>query len=276
MQKAVDFYNQKKDEKRKDRLNDPLLCLKRFHNFIKASLIQNFSAPRLKIVDLACGKGGDLMKWKRMDPLSYLGIDPAENSIAQAKERCTEIDAHFPQFQFRVESFAELSPMGQGDVDVISCQFALHYAFASERDADHVFAQVSQALKPGGVFMGIVPDASAVLSRANKDHPLMKIVMALIPTEKKFGQEYFFTLPGAVEACPEYLVHEEHLQKLGEKHGLQWNVSKSINIQTYYHMHKKNLGLLAKNFQFLNAQGRYSSEEWDVSGVFRIFYFIKQ
>ncbi|KAK2761750.1 mRNA cap guanine-N7 methyltransferase [Arachnomyces sp. PD_36] len=87
--------------------------LRSFNNWVKSTIIQKFSpdeeflsrandvkdwadgAPppaeqkRLLVIDLGCGKGGDLGKWQLApQPIDlYLGLDPAEISIEQARER---------------------------------------------------------------------------------------------------------------------------------------------------------------------------------------------
>ncbi|KAI9806525.1 MAG: mRNA cap guanine-N7 methyltransferase [Piccolia ochrophora] len=91
--------------------------LRSFNNWVKSTIIQKFSAnedfnaggssstrfaegmggggldgdgPRgLSILDIGCGKGGDLFKWQQA-PQSvdlYVGVDPAEVSIQQAQDR---------------------------------------------------------------------------------------------------------------------------------------------------------------------------------------------
>src|SRR5262249_24876043 len=47
------------------------------------------SGSGLKVLDIGCGKGGDLLKWKSAPQAVdiYVGVDHAEVSIKQAKER---------------------------------------------------------------------------------------------------------------------------------------------------------------------------------------------
>lgn len=48
-----------------------------------------------------------------------------------------------------------------GSFDVVSCQFAIHYSFASEARARMAMRNVSMVLRPGGYFLGTcAPDAS--------------------------------------------------------------------------------------------------------------------
>ena len=37
--------------------------VKRFHNKVKRGLLQTFAGGKERLLDLACGRGGDLLKW---------------------------------------------------------------------------------------------------------------------------------------------------------------------------------------------------------------------
>ncbi|KAF2227613.1 S-adenosyl-L-methionine-dependent methyltransferase [Elsinoe ampelina] len=72
--------------------------LRSFNNWVKSALIQKFSQPdipvqELLVLDIGCGKGGDLQKWAAAPqaPTLYVGIDPAQVSIEQARERYEEM-----------------------------------------------------------------------------------------------------------------------------------------------------------------------------------------
>jgi mRNA (guanine-N7-)-methyltransferase len=43
--------------------------------------------------------------------------------------------------------------------DIVSIQFSVHYAFETEEKARTLLKCVSGALKPGGAFVGTVPNA---------------------------------------------------------------------------------------------------------------------
>eukprot|EP00965_Chrysotila_dentata_P131403 4343819-Pleurochrysis_carterae.AAC.1 len=117
--------------------------IRSFHNFVKARLIADACAeasltgPAARFLDMCCGNGGDLGKLPPNGIEEYCGIDLANEAVKRASERlkgmrgfkgnafafnafsitCGEVLANMPKF------------------DVVSCQFALHYAFSSERTA---------------------------------------------------------------------------------------------------------------------------------------------
>ncbi|GAO14981.1 uncharacterized protein UV8b_00510 [Ustilaginoidea virens] len=83
--------------------------LRVFNNWIKSCIIQRYSPDEdhtpgsremgrssgrdLLVLDIGCGKGGDLNKWQLApQPIQlYVGLDPADVSIHQAKERYRSI-----------------------------------------------------------------------------------------------------------------------------------------------------------------------------------------
>lgn len=55
-----------------------------------------------------------------------------------------------------------LPPNGQ-PFDVVSMQFCMHYAFETEGKARTMLQNVSNWLRPGGVFVGTVPNGTQLL-----------------------------------------------------------------------------------------------------------------
>lgn len=73
-------YNSRPNTGVLDRAESPIIRLRNFNNWIKSVLIQEYvcklPAKQKTVLDLACGKGGDLPKWKRsgVTKLVCLGI----------------------------------------------------------------------------------------------------------------------------------------------------------------------------------------------------------
>ena len=58
-----------------------LTCLRSFHNYIKSVLIKSVSTKGDILIDLACGKAGDLSKWTNAKLSFVLGIDNSPDNI---------------------------------------------------------------------------------------------------------------------------------------------------------------------------------------------------
>ncbi|XP_021799945.1 mRNA cap guanine-N7 methyltransferase 1-like [Prunus avium] len=59
----------------------PIIHLKKLNNWIKSVLIQLYARRGDAVLDLACGKGRDLIKWDKAKIGYYVGIDIAEGSV---------------------------------------------------------------------------------------------------------------------------------------------------------------------------------------------------
>ncbi|KAL5001874.1 mRNA capping enzyme-domain-containing protein [Aspergillus recurvatus] len=205
--------------------------LRSFNNWVKSTLIQKFSpdeefvsravdtkdwangaAPpsvdekRLLVIDLGCGKGGDLGKWQLApQPIDlYVGLDPAEISIEQARDRYAQMKTGRGPRQRRGPLFhAEFAPKdcfgewlgdvpivqqvgieanvgpggsvmssrwGGGGFDVVASMFTIHYAFESEDKARQMLRNVAGCLKKGGRFLGVCPNSDIISAKVAEFH----------------------------------------------------------------------------------------------------------
>lgn len=193
--------------------------LRNLNNWIKSTLIQKFSRPEiptqhLHVLDMACGKGGDLGKWEKAPqvPAMYVGCDIASVSIDQARDRFVKARQQHSRGRFnrgppmQVEfyvhdtfgsSLGELSIVPRigfnpnagpgpniingapiyGGFDVVSMMFALHYSFETEVLARGMLRNVSGALKKGGRFIGVMPNSDVISHK-------VKELLALGPADK--------------------------------------------------------------------------------------------
>ncbi|KAL7817602.1 mRNA capping enzyme domain-containing protein [Trichoderma aethiopicum] len=188
--------------------------LRVFNNWVKSCIIQRFSpdedhtpgsreqgrssGKELLVLDIGCGKGGDLSKWQQApQPIQlYVGLDPANVSIEQAKDRYRQMasrggrghrggrynrppprlfDARFHVKDCYSESIEDVeiirqvgfdpSPMNRRGFDVVTMMFSMHYAFESEKNARTMLRNVAGALKKGGRFIGCIPNSDVLGER---------------------------------------------------------------------------------------------------------------
>ena len=143
--------------------------LRRFHNWVKAVAIEQAVGARsragdLRVLDLACGRGGDLHKWRRFGPLDYVGADASGAVLAEAAaraEQVPEVRATFRELDMRAPDAA--ARLG-GPFDVVSCMFGPHFAYSSDADAATFVEQLRAACPVGGAFACIFPCADAIRS----------------------------------------------------------------------------------------------------------------
>jgi len=185
--------------------------LRSYNNWVKSTLIQKFSPNEsfasgqhsadgsgdemLRVLDIGCGKGGDLGKWQKAPQRVglYIGVDPAEVSIEQAKGRYQEsrhksrgriFDAKFYAKDGYGEWLGEIpiirevgidqnvgpdgngsSRWGGGGFDVVTMMFCMHYAFESEEKTRGMLRNVAGALKKGGRVIGVTPNSDVIKDR---------------------------------------------------------------------------------------------------------------
>src|SRR5277367_3224675 len=95
-------YNEREERGREARQESRIFKLRKFNNWVKSVLIAKFIPERteeeidedrgLFVLDIGCGKGGDLGKWqKQRDVQAYVGVDIAEMSVMHAEQRAAEL-----------------------------------------------------------------------------------------------------------------------------------------------------------------------------------------
>ena len=196
--------------------------LRSFNNWVKSTIIHKFSPNEegreedlLKVLDIGCGKGGDLGKWAQA-PQSvgyYVGIDPAEISVDQARDRYMQMrpdgsggssrgrggrgghqgvrnkrifDAAFLIDDAFANSLGDLPIIRQigfgpgsrwgpsGGFDVVSMMFCMHYAFETEAKAKGMLANVANSLRKGGRLLGVIPNSDVIRNHVVDFHKRQK------------------------------------------------------------------------------------------------------
>nr|SVE76431.1 EOG090X07I2 [Daphnia longispina] len=247
---VANHYNQLLERGVAERKESRIFHMRNLNNWIKSRIIGNIldqirkdngSHCRLNVLDLGCGKGGDLLKWERGNVHHVVCADIAETSIEQCKERYATLkhrsrnnvfSAEFIAADCSKESIRERMADRELKLDLVSCQFAFHYSFESLPQAEQMLANVSSNLQPGGYFIGTTTDANDIIRRLgrNEDPENRKFGNAIFSVEfpeetpldppPLFGAKYNFHLEEVVD-CPEFLVHFPTFEKLAKKYGLK-------------------------------------------------------
>ena len=179
----------------------------KFHNKIKDSLYDANVIKHKPLLELASGRGGDLMKWKRTHPELVVAVDISLSNIISPKQgaaaryltyirenpkqrvpKCLFVEGDMCQYPLleqpdrymKILTGKETAQTSYLKVfenvntfDTISCQFALHYACKSEE----VFRDFAKNLQEYGknVFFGTCSDGQAIYSLliGKKSHTFM-------------------------------------------------------------------------------------------------------
>lgn len=267
-------YDNLPEKGRESRVQSRIYHMRSFNNWTKSMLINEYLekirksdgfSGKVSVLDLGCGKGGDLTKWHKAKVDQVVGVDIAATSIEQCKDRYHEMKGRNRGRIFQAEFHAvdctkqrarDFYRNQEQQFDLVSCQFALHYCFESLPQAECMLQNISENLKKGGFFIGTTPDSNDIMSRLQASptgnsfgNSVFSVDFeegSLGKTLPLFGAKYNFHLTEVVD-CPEFLVHFPTLVKLAERYGLMM-IGKQ-RFQNYFQQrkeHHEGKGLLGK------------------------------
>ncbi|KAL0300068.1 UNVERIFIED_CONTAM: cap guanine-N7 methyltransferase 1 [Sesamum angustifolium] len=288
-----------------EREASPIIHLKKLNNWIKSVLIQLYAKRGDAVLDLACGKGGDLIKWDKARIGYYVGIDIADGSIEDCRTRYNgDADHHqrrkkfsFPArlicgdcFEVRLDKvLAEDAPF-----DICSCQFAMHYSWSTEARARRALANVSALLRPGGIFIGTMPDANVIIKRLRQaegwnsvtvytGYVLMKNLkkrLCVFPSKDVHVVIISLTLAQDAVDCPEWIVPFHVFKALAEEHGLELVFVKNSHAFVDEYLKKPEFVELMRRLGALGDgkedHSTLSPDEWEVAYLYLAFVLRKR
>lgn len=219
-------------------------ALREFHNRIKGQLI--FDSKRNtngeKLLDVAVGRGGDIMKWSRAKFKYVTGFDSDKKSIYEkhafdgAIKRFQSLkkgNIYTPKCFFWNISATDpnvleiLNGKDRGTIyDVVSCQFAIHYFI---NDLDILLNMISKKLRKGGLFIGTTIDGDLLFKNLEKGDIKIPFLNVSKKTEKSYiyeivssgdnsSRETYYDYRGALS---EYFVFKEKTVEMCKKYSLE-------------------------------------------------------
>eukprot|EP00116_Pleurobrachia_bachei_P004405 sb/3464667/ len=298
---ARQHYNKLEQVSLAQRGDSRIANLRGFNNYVKSLVMNDFRARigplgdrGAVILDLACGKGGDLRKWGLAKPSHVVCVDIADVSIAQCKTRYEErpreltFKANFIVSDCTRDDLSDKYTehnIHDVEFDLVSCQFALHYAFESQVQAIRMIKNATSRLKPNCFFFGTIPRSDYFVkryktltggdTRFGNDVFHVDFTHPGITHFPLFSSQYVFYLDGAVETLPEYLIHFPLLKVMMEAEGCECVLECPFSEYIYDSEGRmKEVDVVSKT-RGLNSQGTISREEWEVINCYMVFGFRK-
>ncbi|XP_052441272.1 mRNA cap guanine-N7 methyltransferase isoform X1 [Carassius gibelio] len=242
-QKVATHYNKLQECGLAERNKSRIVHMRNFNNWLKSVLIAEIldkvkeRRREVTVLDLGCGKGGDLLKWKKGRIDKLVCADIAAVSIEQCQQRYNDMrrrghpndrtfSAQFITADCSRELLSEKLRDPELRFDVCSCQFVCHYSFESEQQADTMLRNACERLRPGGFFIGTTPDAYELVKRLEaSDSDSFGNEVFRVSFQKKgdyplFGCQYDFSLEGVVNV-PEFLVYFPLLEEMAKKYNMR-------------------------------------------------------
>lgn len=235
--------------------------MRRYHNNVKRQLYNKYTRDINKLLDLACGKGGDLDKWVSNNIGHVIGYDINERSIREAKRRVTEY--RFPKktdVELYVKDLSRNVIEGNGDCDVVTSMFAFHYFFESEDTFNNIMKTIDNNLKMGGYFIGTMFDGDLItdlvkdsdtFELVDDDKIRFRIKRYNKLSKRLFGNKLSVYLNETVldEPMDEYVVYFDLFVKEMRRRGYELVESKLFNEEDYS---RYGLNDLERRISFLN------------------------
>lgn len=174
-----------------------------FHNFIKSNIIYTYCHPiyqdnkQLSVLDIGCGRGGDINKFYYAEIAFYVGFDfsyqgitsPTDGAISRYNNERKK-KARYPKMYFihadggallnyddqykalggmnnenklMIEKFFPKDPTKRTLFDRINCQFVMHYFLKDETSWSNFKQNLNSTLRSGGYYMATTLDARRVI-----------------------------------------------------------------------------------------------------------------
>lgn len=179
--------------------------LRDYHNFLKSIIIYTYCAPKKEykngkeqqssVLDIGCGRGGDLQKFYHPRVGNYVGIDIDFNGLFtitdNAMQRYNTFKKKYPGFPKMTFIHASGSALLDGDsqekkipnmtkqnkllientftkdkkYDIITSMFAIHYLFDTDDSVNNLISNINNFLKVGGYVLLTLFDPEMVMEK---------------------------------------------------------------------------------------------------------------
>ena len=137
---------------------DNMEDIRKAHNNFKKDLIQKSTDNGDLVLDVGCGCGGDLQKWRHAGANINM-CDPDEKSLEEAKSRANNL-------KIRVNFYkGDIFNCPNRRYNVVCFNFSLHYIFASEKLFKESIREIKKRMKPGGKLIVIIPDSEKIIMK---------------------------------------------------------------------------------------------------------------
>lgn len=136
-----------------------------FNSFVKSKLVSKFAKSDW-LVDLAAGRGQDMFRVSDANINNALFLDNDSQALSELISRKHDFERGIKKLNTRIytklvdltednkTTIKSLTQIGipVGYIDVIMCNFAIHYLIGTPKNTRNIIHLVSTLLKPGGQF----------------------------------------------------------------------------------------------------------------------------
>jgi len=253
-------------QNREERAKSYFYKMRYFHNCIKRDLYNKYTKNINNLLDLACGKCGDLDKWVSNNIKNVVGYDINEMSIKEGERRInnykhsgklinTKINLHVMDLSLNIVD-------SERKCDVISSMFAFHYFFKSKETMSIIMDTINNNLRIGGYFIGTMFDGELInnILKENDIYELsdnndvkFRLKIDNDNGNKLYGNKLSVYLKDTVldEPMDEYIVNFEEFVNDMKRRGYEL-VDSRLFSELYDELNYVKLNEIEKKVSFLN------------------------
>ena len=314
-----DYYttNGVRDPGKEGRKASRIIFLRSFNNWVKACMINKYCrqlGKDLSILELCCGKGGDLDKYLINKIKLFVGADISGELLENAMARLEKIKNEKYSNCFRTKCYFIKEDLSSPQnrflekidkkyyFDLVSCQFALHYHFENEQRLNAFLVNVSSRLCKGGYFIGTIIEDNVIVKRLRnrKNIPDNKYINEKLTfgnefysvkfsqknfSKKKgpYGIKYGFYLEdsidnrdekGNIKYVGEYLVVFREFVEICKKYGL-YLVEKKNFTKFYEEYNKDEFYQKLSKKMLKDLNTSNMKQQWEIIHLYMMFVFVK-
>jgi mRNA (guanine-N7-)-methyltransferase len=202
-----------------------------------------------------------------------VGIDISGQSIREAHRRYHQSKYTYPALFYAADCCSTLPELPLRSFDIVTTQFMIHYAFATESSLDRFLQNVRDNLSSPGVWIVTFPDSEQIRIYSNKRSTFgNRLFEIYLPehTQKILqsdtlcipcGYSYTFSMRDCIEDMDEFLVSFPFLKEKANAWGM--SLKESGLFRDFFHTHRK----------YSTKKWILDKEELDVIGLYRYAIF---
>lgn len=225
---------------------------RKYNNFVKNQILKKYAFKNNSLLDLACGKGGDLHKWISLDIKKVKAYDIDLASIKEARSRYNKIKTKKGTFTFTHTDLSNTIIQPKIKFDMVTCFFAIHYFFKNEITFMYLISNIVNNIKKNGYFM-MTTFSEEKLKEINYkvDTEIFKVNPIDIK-DKVFGRSISVWIKDSVldKEREEYVVPFKYLVNKLSEYDIE--LVESGNFKDFYNNRKHKLNKIEKLLSFLN------------------------